>query len=175
MNANLRFIAQRCKPVKRICGIGTTFFGAEKELVECKAAWNKKRIEEHLIHQGIRWKFNPPAAPHFGGVWARLVRSCKKAMYAVLGNGSVTEDVLSTTMCPVELTLNFRPLTPVSSDAIDLEIITQRTIFCVATTTFVFRINQVQRNLLIIERSSDKEKITQTLCGTDSVKSTCQR
>ena len=44
-------------------------------------------------------------------------------MYAVLGNRSVTEDVLSTTMCLVEQTLNARPLTPASSDATDLEAI----------------------------------------------------
>ena len=68
-----------------------------------------------------RWEFNPLAAPHFGGVWERLVRSCKKAMFAVLRNRSVTEDVLSTTMCLVEQTLNARPLTPVSSDVNDLE------------------------------------------------------
>ena len=69
-------------------------------------------------------EFNPPAAPHFGGVWERLVRSCKKAMYAVLSNRSVTEDVLSTTMCLVEQKLTDRPRTPVSSDATDLEAIT---------------------------------------------------
>ena len=45
-------------------------------------------------------------------------------MYAVLGNRSVTEDVLSTTMCLVEQMLNTRPLTQVSSDATDLEAIT---------------------------------------------------
>ena len=51
------------------------------------------------------------------------MRSCKKAICAVLGNRSVTEDVLSTTMCIVEQTLNARPLTPVSSD-VDLEALT---------------------------------------------------
>ena len=45
-------------------------------------------------------------------------------MYAVLGNRSVAEDVLTTTMCLVEQTLNARPLTQVSSDATDLEAIT---------------------------------------------------
>ena len=48
-------------------------------------------------------------------------------MYEVLGNRSVTEDVLSTRcckMCLVEQTFNARPLTPVSSDAGDLEAIT---------------------------------------------------
>ena len=54
----------------------------------------------------------------------RLVRKCKKAMYAVLGNRSFIENVLSTTMCIVEQTLNARPLTPVSSDVNDLEALT---------------------------------------------------
>ena len=49
------------------------------------------------------------------------MKSCEKALYAVLGNRSVTEDVLSTTMCIVEQTLNARLLTPVSSDVNDLE------------------------------------------------------
>ena len=102
LNAIRRFIARRCKPVKMISDNGTNFVGAEKEQAEYLVAWNKRQIDKHLIQQGIRWKFKPPAAPHFGGVWERLVRSCKKAMYAVLGNRSVTEDVLSTTMCLVE-------------------------------------------------------------------------
>ena len=42
-------------------------------------------------------------------------------MFAMLGNRSVTEDVLSTTMCIIEQTLNARPLTPVSSDVNDFE------------------------------------------------------
>ena len=99
LNAIMRFIARRGKPNTIISDNGTNFVGAEIEFAEFVAAWNKEGIEEHLIQRGIRWKFNTPAAPHFGGVWGRLVRSCKKAMYAALGNRSVTEDVISTTMC----------------------------------------------------------------------------
>ena len=124
LNAIMRFIARRGKPNTIISDNGTNFVGAEREFAEYVAEWNKEGIEEHLIQRGIRWKFNPPAAPHIGGVWERLVRSCKKAMYAVLGNRSVTEDVLSTTFCIVEQTLNARPLTPVSSDVNDLEALT---------------------------------------------------
>ena len=124
LNAIMRFIARRGKPITIISYNGTNFVGAEKEFAEYVAAWNEEGIQEHLTQRGIRWKFNPPAAPHFGGVWERLVRSCKKAMYAVLGNRSVTEDFLSTTMCIVEQTLNSRPLTPVSSDVNDFEALT---------------------------------------------------
>ena len=68
LNAIMRFIARRGKPNTIISDNGTNF-------------------EEHLIQRGIRWKFNPPAAPHFGRVWEWLVKNCKKAMYAVLGIG----------------------------------------------------------------------------------------
>ena len=47
----------------------------------------------------------------------------------MLGNRSVTEDVLSTTMCIVEQTLKPSPLTPVSSDVNDLEALTPNGFF----------------------------------------------
>ena len=103
---------------------GTNFVGAEREVEEYVAALNKEGIEEHLVQRGISWKFNPPAAPFSLGVWERFLRRCEKTMYAVLGNRSVREDVLSTTMCIVEETLKARPLTPVSSDVNDLEAMT---------------------------------------------------
>ena len=124
LNAMMIFIARGGKSSTIISDNGTNFLGAEREFSEYVVAWNKEGIEEHLIQRGIRWKFNPTAAPHFGGLWERWVRCCKKAMYAVLGNGSVTEDVLSTTRCIVEQTLNARPLTPVHSDVDDLEAMT---------------------------------------------------
>ena len=85
LNAIMRFIARGDKPSTIISDNGTNFVGAGREFAEYVAAWNKERIEEHLIQRGIRWKFVPPAAPHFGGALEQLVRSCKKAMYAVLG------------------------------------------------------------------------------------------
>ena len=126
LNAIMRFIARRGKPSTIISDNGKNFVGAERAIAEYVAAWNKEGIEEHLIQRGITWKFNPPAAPHFGGVWERLVRICKKAMLAVLGNRSITEDILSTAMCIVEQTLNAKPLTTVSSDANDLEALTSK-------------------------------------------------
>ena len=66
LNAIMRFIARRGKPIKMISDNGTNFVGADREFKEYVAAWNKEKTEEHLFQQGIRWKFNPPAAPHFG-------------------------------------------------------------------------------------------------------------
>ena len=71
LNLIMRFIARRGKPVKMVSDNGTNFIGADREFKGYVAAWNKERIEGHLVQQGIRWKLNPPATPHVGGVWKK--------------------------------------------------------------------------------------------------------
>ena len=83
----------------------------------------KDKIESDLAQKKIVWKFNPPGAPHFGGIWERLVQSFK-VMIAILDNRSLTDEVLSTTMCLVEQTLNARPMTALSDDPEDLTALT---------------------------------------------------
>ena len=84
----------------------------------------KGTVANTVAEQGIKWSFNYPAARHFGGVWERLVRSCKKALYNVLGKQSLSEDKLRTVLCIVEQLINNRPLTDVSGDVADLEPLT---------------------------------------------------
>ena len=82
-----RFIARRGKPATIISDNGTNFVGSARELREYINSWNKDQITSDLAQKNIVWKFNPPGAPHFGGVWERLVRSCKKAMVSILLRG----------------------------------------------------------------------------------------
>ena len=124
LTAITRFIARRGKPNIILSDNGTNFVGAAREMREWIEAWNQSDIEQSLAQKQIKWKFNPPGAPHFGGVWERMVRSCKKAMMAIVGNRTLTDDVLFTTMCLVEQILNSRPLTSVSDDPEDLEALT---------------------------------------------------
>ncbi|XP_055633434.1 uncharacterized protein LOC129773807 [Toxorhynchites rutilus septentrionalis] len=78
-----RFVARRGPPREFYSDNGTCFQGASKEL--------KKEIEKRndalastFTSAETSWKFIPPAAPHMGGVWERLVRSVKVATGAVL-------------------------------------------------------------------------------------------
>ena len=119
-----RFMARRSKPHTIISDNGTNSVGAAREFKDCVSQWDRDAICELRARSQIIWKFNPPGAPHFGGIWERLVRSCKKAMFAILGNRRLKFPVLTTTMCLVEQTLNTRPLTPVSDDPKDLEALT---------------------------------------------------
>ena len=73
---------------------------------------------------GIEWKFNPPSAPYFGGVFEALIKSAKKAIQAILGNADITDEELHTAICGAERLLNSRPITFVSSDSNDLEPLT---------------------------------------------------
>ena len=116
-----RFIARRGKPTTIRSDNGTNFVGSARELKEYINSWNQDQITSELAQKHIVWKFNPPGAFHFGGVWERLVRRCKKAMVAILGNRSLTDEASLTTMCLVEQTLNAHPITPASDDPSDLE------------------------------------------------------
>ena len=76
------------------------------------------------MKNGINWKFNPPSAPHHGGIWERLVRSFKHTFYAILGNRRLTDENLSPTFCIVEQSLHARPLVPASADASEIDALT---------------------------------------------------
>ena len=119
-----RFVSRRGSPAMIWSDNGTNFIGAEKELRECMEKWNTLNIATELAHKGIKWRFNPPSAPHQGGIWERLVRSFKRVLYTILGKRRLTDEVLNTTFCLVEYALNSRPLTPVCADPSNLGAIT---------------------------------------------------
>ena len=119
-----RFVSRRGTPAMIWSDNGPNFIGAEKELRESIEKWNVVTIAAELAHKGIKWSFNPPSAPHQGGIWERLVRSFKRVLYTILGTRRLTDEVLHTTFCLVENALNSRPLTPVSADPCDLNAIT---------------------------------------------------
>ena len=118
-----RFNSRRGTPSIISSENGTNFVGAEKELLLCIKSWNAKSPLS-LVHKGIKWKYNPPSAPHQGGAWERMVHSRKRVFYTILGSGKLTDEILNTTMCLVEGSLNARPLTPVSDDPDSLEALT---------------------------------------------------
>ena len=157
-----RFIARLGKPTIIISDNGT------KENIN---SWNHDQLTSELAPKHVEWMFNPPGVPHFGGVWKRLVRSCKKAMVAILGNRSFTDEVLLTTMCLVEHTLNARPFTPASDDPENLEALTPNHFFWVVRR-FAFHLFQKQRLILIIERCLDRAKLVQTKFWSDGRKNT---
>ncbi|XP_058811034.1 uncharacterized protein LOC131675923 [Topomyia yanbarensis] len=62
------------------------------------------------------WKFIPPASPHMGGAWERLIRSVKQNLIKLSPNKVPTDEVLINTLIEIENIINFRPLTNVPVD-----------------------------------------------------------
>ena len=119
-----KFIATRRYPSTTISDNGTNFDGAANELKIIMNEWDNAKIESDLTQKKIVWKISPLGAPHFVEIWERLVQSYKKIMIVILDNRSLKDEVLSTTICLVEQTLNARPLTAVIDDPEDLMALT---------------------------------------------------
>ena len=119
-----RFAERRGYPEHCYSDNGTNLTAGEKGIRAIVEAWNQEKINDQLALKGISWHFNPPAAPHFGGSWERLVSSAKSALRIILRRRAVSEEVLTTAMVLVEGLINGRPLTHVSIDPTDMEPLT---------------------------------------------------
>ena len=163
-----RFIARRGMPLVICSDNGTNFVGTEKELAMFPKHGQKQKIASELAKRGVKWKFNPTAAPHYGGVWERLVPSFKRTLYAILGNRRLTDEILITTFCLVEQSLNNRPLTSVSSDANDLDALTpnHQTIFFWGIAVLAFLHSPLSMTSTT-ESDTPERKRTLMPCGKD--------
>ena len=103
---------------------GTNVHGANNELVKALKELDEKEMVKRLAPLGMDWTFNPPAAPHFGGVWERLVGSTKRTMEGILTSIHPNDETLKGTFYEVIFILNSRPLIELSMDPKDLEPLT---------------------------------------------------
>ena len=119
-----RFTNRRGCPTTMHSDCGGNFLGAVNELHDVIEALDKDKIKSYATSKGIEWQFNPPSAPHMGGIWERLVRSVKEVMTGLLQDKVLTDPQLATLLTEVESILNNRPLTHNSTDSEDLEALT---------------------------------------------------
>ncbi|XP_050547902.1 uncharacterized protein LOC126909510 [Daktulosphaira vitifoliae] len=123
-----RFFDRRGKSSIIYSDNARNFVGMRRHLKEVYALFqspeHQRSVFSHLADKGIEWRFIPPRAPHFGGLWEAAVKSMKSLLYRVLGEARLTYEELLTVLTRVEAVLNSRPITPVSSDPADLTYLT---------------------------------------------------
>ncbi|XP_055633341.1 uncharacterized protein LOC129773720 [Toxorhynchites rutilus septentrionalis] len=110
------FIARRGTPVCFYSDRGTNFVGASKELREAVRALDKHQLSKEFTTASTSWRFNPPATPHMGGSWERLVQSVKRNLTEILRSRRPTDEELRSALTLIEGVLNSRPLTEVPVD-----------------------------------------------------------
>ncbi|XP_053662228.1 uncharacterized protein LOC128711380, partial [Anopheles marshallii] len=111
-----RFIARRGSPREILCDRGTNFVGAARELNVALKDVDENALMSRFSGPELKWSFNPPAAPHFGGSWERLVQSVKKILCSFELPRLPTDEILMSTLTEVEMMINSRPLTYVPLD-----------------------------------------------------------
>ena len=116
-----------------------------------RTMWQNSDFQEKLQQKKIVCKFNPAAAPHFGGSWERMVKTCKQANYHVLYGQRPTDELSATILCLTEQLLNSRPLTPNCNGPSDMKALTP---FYWAGRVLLFHICQMSRSTKITGKCS---------------------
>ena len=133
-----RFVSRRGPCLSLRSDQGTNFIGADAQLHLMHTAGSEFRrsVEHRLQQEGTTWRFNPPGAPHFGGLWKAAVRSAKYHLKRVVGETILTYEEFATLLCQVEACMNSRPLTPLTEDASKLFVLTPAH-FLIGETSFL--------------------------------------
>jgi len=108
-NAIYRFISRR--------GVPERFFSDnEKSFTKCGKMldiYNQiRRCESTMAkdYPSIRWTFNPPRTPHWGGFYERCIATVKNGLLQFKPQRAYTFDELQTILAIVEALVNTRPL-----------------------------------------------------------------
>ena len=122
VNGFRRFIARRGVPAKVYSDNGTNIVSGEKEMrLAFRDLIQSSAFQGYLATRHIEWSFIPPASPHMGGVWERLVGLIKRVLVTVLKESRrLNDEVLETVFCEIESIANGRPLTKLSDDPSDV-------------------------------------------------------
>lgn len=106
-----RFAARRSTPRHIFTDCGKNFEGAANELSKLLAQeTSQTELVTSTSEDGILWHFNPPAAPHHGGLWEACVKSTKFHLTRLTNSTVFSYEELATILCQVENVLNSRPI-----------------------------------------------------------------
>ncbi|XP_076299353.1 uncharacterized protein LOC143218194 [Lasioglossum baleicum] len=83
-----------------------------------------RNISDEMGNLRTQCHFNPPAVPHFGGLWEAAVKSTKHHPRRTVREARLTYEEMSTLLTQIEACLNSRPLAALSDDPSDLTALT---------------------------------------------------
>ena len=111
-----RFTSRRGFPTRVVSDNAKTFKAASRLV---KEIMEKPVVTNYFSGIGLKWVFNLERAPWWGGFFERLIQMTKRCLRKVLKNARLTYEELLTSVVEVEMTLNSRPLSFVSSEDVE--------------------------------------------------------
>ena len=108
-----RFTARRGFPRRMVLDNGKTFKSADKII---RSVLTHPDVKQYSSSIGLQWYFNLEKAPWWGGLFERMIKSMKRCLRKTVGRAKLSYDELLTTLAEVEMILNSRPLSYISSD-----------------------------------------------------------
>lgn len=111
-----QLIARRGRAKIMFSDNGTNFQGLDNSVNRL----DFRKIAAAVAIGKIEWKFNPPAAPWWGGFWERLIGVLKRLLRRTLKRACLTYEEIFTVLIDCEATVNSWPITFVSDDRDDL-------------------------------------------------------
>ncbi len=105
LDALKRFAARRGLPKTIWSDNGRNFVGASNYL-----DLTSPELAKYARSEGITWKFIPPYAPNYGGIWEAAVKSAKHHFHRVIKDQTLTFEEYQTFFSQTEAVLNSRPL-----------------------------------------------------------------
>lgn len=118
------FQGRRGAPRKYFSDNGMNFHGANNVFIKELADLNHDKIRKEFVTSETSWSFNPPKGAHMGGIWERMVGIVKTCLNEVLTIRYPTDEMLKSLFVEVENMVNSRPLTYVSLESPNDEVLT---------------------------------------------------
>lgn len=120
-----RFAARRNTPRNMFSDHGKNFEGAAREIARLyQQEQFQREIQSQTSGDGVVWQFNPPRAPHHGGLWEACVKSVKHHLTRISQHATLSYEEISTVLCQIEAILNSRPICRISNDPNELSFLT---------------------------------------------------
>ena len=116
LNSFRRFTARREFPLRVVSDNWKTF---KSTAITINRSLSMPEVQKHFGGLRISWTFNLERAPWWEGFFERMIKSVKRCLRKTMGNTSLTHDELLMALVEVEMALNSRPHSFVSSE--DLE------------------------------------------------------
>ena len=92
LSAFYRMASRRSVPEELFSDNGTNFRGVDAELKSLVKELDENKIKQSSANKGTTWNFNPPLAPHFGGVHKTMIKLAKEAIKAILCKANINNE-----------------------------------------------------------------------------------